>query len=118
MNASICSASSSVSEGKPTMARGADDHAGDLGAQLGNSRVELLLRPAAVHGLENARVAVLHGDIDIGQDLGRIADRLDEFVSHALGLQIEHADPHVGGRTASLTATRAGPGWRGPRPPG
>ena len=38
---------------------------------------------------------MLHGDIDIGQHLGRIANRLDKLVGHALGLQIEHADPNI-----------------------
>ena len=38
---------------------------------------------------------MLHGDIDIGKHLGRIANRLDKLVGHALRLQIEHADPDV-----------------------
>ena len=38
---------------------------------------------------------MLHGDIDIGQHLGRIANRIDKLIGHALGLQIEHADPDV-----------------------
>ena len=38
---------------------------------------------------------MLHGDIDIGQYLGRIANRLDKLVGHALGLQVEHTDPDV-----------------------
>ena len=38
---------------------------------------------------------MLHGDIDIRQHLGRIANRLDKLVGHALGLQIEYADPDV-----------------------
>ena len=38
---------------------------------------------------------MLHGDIDIGQHLGRIANGLDKLVGHALGLQVEYADPHV-----------------------
>ena len=38
---------------------------------------------------------MLHGDIDIGQHLGRITNGLNELVSHALGLQVEHTDPDV-----------------------
>ena len=38
---------------------------------------------------------MLHGDIDIGQHLRRIANGLDKLVSHALGLQVKYADPHV-----------------------
>ena len=75
--------------------RGTDHDAGDALAKVAEQILELLARTGATHGLEDARVAVLHGDIDIGQHLGRIANRLDEFVSHALGLQIEHADPDV-----------------------
>jgi hypothetical protein len=38
---------------------------------------------------------VLHGDINIGQHLGRIANGLNELIGHALGLQVEHTDPDV-----------------------
>ena len=38
---------------------------------------------------------MLHGDIDIGQHLGGIANRLDKLVGHALGLQVENTDPDV-----------------------
>ena len=38
---------------------------------------------------------MLHGDIDIGQHLGRIANRLNKLIGHALGLQVEYTDPHV-----------------------
>ena len=38
---------------------------------------------------------MLHGNIDIGQHLGRIANGLDKLVGHALGLQVEHANPHI-----------------------
>ena len=75
--------------------RGTNHDAGDALAKVAEQILELLARTGATHGLEDARVAVLHGDIDIGQHLGRIANRLDELIGHALGLQVEHADPDV-----------------------
>ena len=38
---------------------------------------------------------MLDGNIDIGQHLGRIANGLDKLIGHALGLQVEYADPNV-----------------------
>ena len=75
--------------------RGTDHDAGDTLTQIAEQVLELLARTGATHSLEDARVAVLHGDIDIRQHLGRIANRIDKLVGHALGLQIEHADPDV-----------------------
>ena len=75
--------------------RGANHNTGDALAKVAEQILELLARTGATHGLEDARIAVLYGDIDIGQYLGRIANRLDKLVGHALGLQIEHADPDV-----------------------
>ena len=36
---------------------------------------------------------MLDGDVDVGQDLGRVSNRLNELVGHTLGLQVEDADP-------------------------
>lgn len=46
--------------------RGTNHDAGDALAKVAEQILELLARTGATHGLENARVAVLHGDIDIG----------------------------------------------------
>ena len=75
--------------------RGTNHDAGDALAKVAEQVLELLAGTRTAHSLEDARVAVLHGDIDIGQNLGRIANRIDKLVGHALGLQIEHADPDV-----------------------
>ena len=66
--------------------RGTDHDAGDTLTKVAEQILELLARTGATHGLEDASVAVLHGDIDIGQHLGRITNGLNELVSHALGL--------------------------------
>ena len=38
---------------------------------------------------------MLNGDIDIGQNLRRIADGRDELVRHPFGLQVENANPYA-----------------------
>ena len=40
---------------------------------------------------------MLHGNIDIGQHLGRVANGLDKLVGHAFGLQVEYTNPDVMG---------------------
>ena len=75
--------------------RGTDHDAGDTLTQIAEQVLELLARTRTAHSLEDARVAVLHGDIDIGQHLGGIANRLDKLVGHALRLQVENTDPDV-----------------------
>lgn len=46
--------------------RGTDHDAGDTLTQIAKQVLELLARTGATHGLKDACVAVLHGDIDIG----------------------------------------------------
>ena len=46
--------------------RGTDHDAGDALTQIAEQVLELLARTRATHGLKDACVAVLHGDIDIG----------------------------------------------------
>ena len=74
---------------------GADNHRGDLGAKLREEVGKLLGGAGTMHCLQDARVAVLHGDVDIGQDLGCVADGGDELVGHSFGLQVEDADPDM-----------------------
>ncbi len=81
--------------GEADEAGGANDHRGDLGAKLREEVGKLLCGAGTVHRLQDARVAVLHGDVDIGQDLGCVADGGDELVGHAFGLQVEDADPDM-----------------------
>ena len=65
--------------------RRANHDAGNALAKVTEQILELLARTGAAHSLKDARVAVLHGDIDIGQHLGRIANRIDKLVGHASG---------------------------------
>ena len=48
-----------------------------------------------MHGLQDALVAVLNRDIDIGKHFGRVANRRDKLAGHTFRLKIENADPYV-----------------------
>ena len=79
-------------EGRP------DGDVGHGGAQLFYGSIDPLDVGRAAHALQRFAVAVLQGDVEVGQHLRRGRHRFDEFVGDVAGISVHEANPGDVGR--------------------
>ena len=72
---------------------GADHHVGDGGTELGEQRLDLRPGAAAAHGLQDAVIGVLDGNVQIVDDLLFPGNDLDQLVRHRLRIEVVEPDP-------------------------
>ena len=56
----------------------------------------LLARTLAMHGLQDARLNMLKGDVEIGADVAMLGDGMQQLVGNPLGLDVHDAEPGIG----------------------
>ena len=79
--------------GKAGDEAGAEDQARDALPELSEEGQQLRLGVPAVHGLQDAVVAVLDGDIQVGNDLLLPGHGVDELLRHLVGIEVVEPDP-------------------------
>ena len=82
--------------GKARDKRCAQRYLGDDAANTLHQRLVLLARTLAMHRLQDARLNMLKGDIEIGADVGMLGNGMQQFVGDPLGLDIHDAEPGIG----------------------
>ena len=87
--------------------RGAEDDARDLFADFADEGLILLAGAGAVHRFQNVRVAVLHRDIEVFDQLFLRRDHVDQLVGNPLGVGVKGPDPADAVDLAELRSSSA-----------